>query len=58
MIIQQVWNGDDDKYVSYESSCSCWRKSDILPVTWNAEINNNVGSATLAHSKKVISDDL
>ena len=26
-----------------------------MPVIWNADINNNVGSATLSHSKKVIS---
>ena len=57
MILQQFWNGDDGKYVSDESACRCCRKSDILPVTLNSDINNNVGSATLSHSKKVISGD-
>ena len=51
-MLQKFWNGDDGKYVSDEIVCCFWRKVDILPVKWNAYINNNVGSATLAHSKK------
>ena len=46
MILHPVYNGDDGKYVSNDSACSFWRKADILPVTSNADINNNVGSAT------------
>ena len=57
-MLQKIWNGDNGRYFSDESSCRCWRKSDILPVAWNADINNNVGSATLAHRKKVMSDDI
>ena len=53
MMLQQVWNGDDGNYVSDLSACHYWKKSYILPVTWNAGINKNVGSATLAHRKKL-----
>ena len=48
------WYGDDGKYVSNESVCRCFRKADILSVTWNYDINNNVDSATLVHSKKLL----
>ena len=58
MILHPVYNGDDGKYVSNDSACSFWRKADILPVTSNADIKNNVGSATLTNIKNVISDDL
>ena len=57
-MIHQVWNGDYGKYVSDESACCCWRKADILSVTWNYVIINNVGSEKLEHSKKCISDDI
>ena len=58
MMLNKCWIGYDGKYVSDEISCCSWRKADILPLTWNTDINKNVGSATLAHIKKVISDDL
>ena len=58
IMLQQVYNGGDGKYVSDEISFHFWRKVYILPVTCNADINNNVGSATLAHRKNVIGDDL
>ena len=37
MMLQKFWNGNNGKYVSDEMACCCWRKADILPVTWNAE---------------------
>ena len=33
-------------------------KAEILPVTWNSDIHNNFFSATLAHIKFFISDDI
>ena len=56
MMVPKFWNGDDGKCVSDKSYCRYWRNSDILPVTWNSDINNNVSSATLSHVKNVISD--
>ena len=53
MMLQKFWNGYDGKYVSDESPCRFYRKADILPVTFNADINNNVGSAALEHCKKL-----
>lgn len=41
----------------------CWRKADILPVSWNADINNEVGSRSWHGEKfktvsKEVSDEL
>ena len=57
-MLQKVRNVDYGKDVSDESACHFQRKADILPVTWNSDINKNVGSETLSHSKNFISDDL
>ena len=56
-MLVKVWEGKDGKYVSDESICRCWRKADILPVTWNADINNDVGSATIATRDKTLSEN-
>ena len=58
MMLQKVLKGDYGKYVSDESVYRCWRKADILHVTWNSDIHNNVVSETLAHSKFFISHDI
>ena len=55
-MLKTVWDGD--KYVSQESISRCWRKADILPVTWNADINNEVGSASMPEKDKVVSKEL
>ena len=47
MILQKCCNGDDGEYVSDESTCCCWRKACILPVSFNYDINNNAGGETL-----------
>ena len=39
-MLQKVWGVIDGKYVSTKSNQCCWRKADILPATWNADINN------------------
>jgi hypothetical protein len=43
-MITTIWMSVDEKYVSDTSVQRCWRKADILPATWNACIENNVGS--------------
>lgn len=55
-MLKTVWDGE--KYVSTESISRCWRKADILPVTWNADINNEVGSASMPERDKVVSDEI
>jgi hypothetical protein len=52
----QVW-GDDTKYATPEAIKRCWRKADILPATWNADINNDVGFATMPDKHKTISKE-
>ena len=56
-MMKQIWNGEDGKYVSTESIRRCWRKADILPITWNIDINNEVGHASTPEWKKVVSND-
>ena len=56
-MLAKIWEGKDGKYVSDESICRCWRKADILPVTWNADINNDVGSATISVRDKTLTEN-
>ncbi len=42
-MIAKIWMSVEENYVSETSVQRCWRKADILPATWNATINNNVG---------------
>jgi hypothetical protein len=35
----------------------CWRKANILPATWDCDINNAVGSASLSVKDKSLSKD-
>lgn len=50
-ILLAIWEGDS-KYARNDSILCCWQKVDILPVTWNANINNAVGSCTIPMKKK------
>ena len=56
MLLLQVW-GDDTKYASPEAIKRCWRKADILPATWNADINNDVGSNSMPDKLKTVSKE-
>jgi hypothetical protein len=55
-ILNNIW-GKDGKYASEDSVRRCWRKADILPPTWMADINNEVGSGSLSMKDKKISDE-
>jgi hypothetical protein len=55
-LLDNIW-GKDGKYASEDSVRRCWRKADILPPTWMADINNEVGSASLPMKDKKISDE-
>eukprot|EP00957_Ditylum_brightwellii_P049843 3778849-Ditylum_brightwellii.AAC.1 len=54
-MLKKFWEGKDGKYVTDESVCRCWRKSNVLPTSWNADINNNVGSASLPEKAVTLS---
>ncbi len=57
-MIAKIWDATDGRYVSEESIQCCWRKADILPATWVADINNTAGSASLTAKHKMISNEL
>ena len=54
-MLDEVWKAEDGRYVSDESVRRCWRKANVLPATWNADIINDVGSASLAQKDKQVS---
>jgi hypothetical protein len=54
VLLDNIW-GRDGKYAAEDSVRCCWRKADILPPTWMADINNEVGSASLPEREKRIS---
>ena len=45
-------------YVSEDIIWRCWRKTDILPETLDADTHNNVGSASLPEKLKDINSKL
>ena len=45
-ILANIWN-KDRKYARSDGINRCWRKADILPVSWNTDIKNYVRSASL-----------
>ena len=55
-LLLEVWS-DNSKYLTNESIQQCWRKSDILSAMLNADINNSVGSASMAMCDKKISPE-
>jgi len=56
-ILKSLWD-ENTKYASEDSIRRCWRKADILPASWNADINNDVGSGSLSNKSKRISTEL
>lgn len=55
-ILLAIWEGNN-KYERNDSILRCWRKADIFPVTWNADINNDVGSCTMPMKKKQLAEE-
>jgi hypothetical protein len=55
-ILNEIWN-NDGKYATTDGIMCCWRKADILPISWEANINNEVGSHSLANRDKTISNE-
>ena len=47
-MLKKVWN---EKF-SRDSIQHCWRNSDILKITWNADNNNSVGCVSLPYKMK------
>lgn len=55
-IIDRLWK-KDDKYARVDGIKRCWRKADILPLSWVQDINNEVGSASVPDKDKRISKE-
>ena len=55
-IIHSIWD-KDDKYARADGIKRCWRKADILPLSWVQDINNDVGSASMPDKDKKISKE-
>ena len=51
-ILDEIWSGRTGKFISDESIQRCWRKADILPLEWNLDIINKVGSASSGRKEK------
>ena len=58
-ILNGIWSVDA-KYAKNDSICRCWRKAGILPLSWDCEINNDVGQlprSMPAKDKQISSDE-
>ena len=56
IMLNDLWSSDKN-YANENGILRCWRKDGILPAIWNAEINNAVGSASLAAKDKTVSTE-
>lgn len=56
MLLLQVWT-DESKYATQESIRRCWRKADILPISWNTDIDRDVGSKSSPAKVRCISKE-
>ena len=54
-IITNMWN-KDRKYARSNGIQRCWRKTGIFIVSWNTDLNNDVGSESLPAWYKNMSD--
>jgi len=59
-ILNDTWivaaSGDHSKYAAKSAVQQCWRKSDILPISWRTTIDEELGSNSVAAKDKVLSD--
>ena len=53
-ILKKVWENEILNFVSNVAIQRCWRKADVLPITWNQDINNEVGSRSMSEKEKTI----
>ena len=60
-ILDDIWKSDQ-KYAREDGIRRCWRKADILPISWNTDIDKELGSNSLPMFKKTldksVSDEL
>jgi hypothetical protein len=51
LILDTIWS-QDSKYVRADTIARYWRKADILPVSWQMDINNDVGQTLIPETEK------
>jgi hypothetical protein len=56
LILFNLWEGDG-KHATISGAKRCWRKSETLPVSWDNDINNDVGSESVSIRDKTLSID-
>jgi hypothetical protein len=54
-MLQPIWN-EDNKYARIESIQRCWRKAGLLTAAEEADLENEIGRATVPNKFKVILD--
>jgi hypothetical protein len=55
-ILTETWNGDG-KHAKDEGLMRCWRKANMFPPSWDADVNNEVGSNSMSNKDKKISEE-
>ena len=56
-ILKYIWEDDEGKYARVDEIKRCWRKANILPVSWECDINNDVGRSRVPISMKTLNKD-
>eukprot|EP00978_Attheya_sp_CCMP212_P044514 scaffold312923_cov43-Attheya_sp.AAC.1 len=56
-ILKSIWEEDEGKYARVDGIKRCWRKANILPVSWECDINNDVGRSRVPISTKTLNKD-
>jgi hypothetical protein len=57
-ILKSIWEDDEGKYARVDGIKRCWRKANILPVSWECDINNDVGRSHVPISMKTLNKDV
>ena len=57
IILKPIWEYNEVKYSIVGGIKRCWSKSNILPVSWECDIDNNVGCSYVPIILKTITKD-
>jgi hypothetical protein len=55
-VLEEIWQANA-KYAKEEGLMRCWRKANILPPSWDADIHNEVGRQSVPEKDKTISTE-
>ena len=56
-ILKPIWEDDEDKYARVDGIKNFWQKANILPVSWECYINNDVGRSYVPINMKALNKD-